>query len=94
MNKFIAKAMLANNKIGCDTVQLDPRGMDEAIVGTRKKGKKTHLVYSYRRLVEYFRKDMPEDDAVEWIEYNTVRALPYMCGPKLVEPIIRRERGW
>ena len=94
MNKFIKKAMEANNKIGVDTVQLDPRGMDEAIIGTRKKKDgKTHLVYSYRELIRYFRKDMgTTEDAIEWIEYNTVRAIPYMAGPKMAEPLIRRER--
>ena len=47
-----------------------------------------HVIYSHNKLVdavaEYLLKknDIPEDEAVnqaiEWIDYNTIRALPYM----------------
>lgn len=37
------------------------------------------LVYSYERLVESLAKAYgSEEDAVEWLEYNTIRSLPYM----------------
>lgn len=39
------------------------------------------VVYSYEKLVEALTKHWNlEDDteAIEWIEYNTIRALPYM----------------
>lgn len=37
------------------------------------------LVYSYERLVESLAKVYgSEEDAVEWLEYNTIRSLPYM----------------
>lgn len=38
-----------------------------------------HLIYSYERLVESLSKVYgSETDAVEWLEYNTIRSLPHM----------------
>ena len=46
-----------------------------------------HVVYSHMKMVEYLTEEymgygVPEDDAEsearEWIEYNTMRAIPYM----------------
>lgn len=37
------------------------------------------LVYSYEKLVESLAKEYgTETDAIEWLEYNTLRSLPYM----------------
>lgn len=40
-------------------------------------------VYDFEKMVDWLVKDrgMSDLDAVEWIEYNTIRALPY-AGPK------------
>ena len=36
-------------------------------------------VYDYDLMIEYLiDKGMTEDEAIEWIDYNTVRALPYV----------------
>ena len=45
-------------------------------------------IYDYELMVESLMEDdeMDEIDAIEFIEYNTIRALPYM-GPKA--PIIK-----
>ena len=38
-----------------------------------------HIVYSYERLVESLAKAYGSElDAMEWIDYNTIRSLPYM----------------
>ena len=38
-----------------------------------------HLVYSYDRLVESLSKIYGStEDAIEWLEYNTIRSLGYM----------------
>lgn len=38
-----------------------------------------HLVYSYERLINSLGKVYGSTtDAVEWLEYNTIRSLPYM----------------
>ena len=50
-----------------------------------------HLVYSYERLVESLGKAYgSEEDAIEWLEYNTYRAIPYMAHDG-IEPIIIHE---
>lgn len=38
------------------------------------------LIYSYEKLVESLSKQegVSETDAIEWLEYNTIRSLPYM----------------
>lgn len=53
-----------------------------------------HLVYSYERLVESLGKTYgSEEDAIEWLEYNTLRAIPYMASEGN-EPIIIHEIGY
>ena len=39
-----------------------------------------HVVYSYEKCVQCLveRDDMSEEEAMEWIDYNTIRAIPYM----------------
>lgn len=50
-----------------------------------------HVVYSYERLVESLGKAYDsEEDAIEWLEYNTIRAIPYMASEGN-EPIIIHE---
>ncbi len=55
------------------------------------------LVYSYDKLVdslsrEYRQEDQTEEDAqmsaIEWLDYNTLRAIPYMESQGLLAPII------
>lgn len=50
-----------------------------------------HLVYSYEKLIESLAKAYgSETDAIEWLEYNTIRSLSYM-GSYGNEPIIIHE---
>lgn len=51
------------------------------------------LVYSYERLVESLAKVYgSEEDAVDWLEYNTIRSLPYMSSYGNI-PLIIHEFG-
>lgn len=36
-------------------------------------------IYNYEKMVEYLinKQDMTEEEAIEWIDYNTIRALAY-----------------
>lgn len=56
---------------------LDNHTYDRSIVGITVNGK---LVYDYEKMVEEFMDDEECDEleALEWLEYNTMRALPYM----------------
>ena len=50
---------------------------DTAILGYTDDGR---LVYLYEKMVDWLVKNdnMTPDDAVEWLDYNTIRAIPYM----------------
>jgi hypothetical protein len=57
--------------------RFDLPDFDDAIVGYTTDGR---LVYSYEAMVEVLmdRDGMSVDDACEFLEYNTLRTLPYM----------------
>jgi len=59
-----------------DVLLLDPIGLDKAIVGISSDDR---AVYDYDKLVEAFCEvdNMTEEEAVEWIDYNVLRSLPY-----------------
>lgn len=50
---------------------------DTALIGVTEDDR---AVYDFDKMVEWLMEDegFTYDDAVEWIEYNTIRALPYM----------------
>ena len=60
-----------------DTVYFTSPDFLDAIIGISDDG---HLVYSYSKMVEslMLTESMGYEDAVEFIDYNTVRAIPYM----------------
>lgn len=65
---------------------LDDMSYDNSIIGLTDDRR---LVYSYDKMVEEIMKDKgwSYDDAVEWVEYNTLRAIPYGSSTGLA-PII------
>ena len=60
---------------------------ETAVIGVDTEGR---VVYSFEKMVKYLidNEKMTEEEAIEWIEYNTIRALPYMGGKA---PIIVKE---
>ena len=50
---------------------------DDALVGITEDGR---AVYDYYKMVKWLMKeeDWTELEAIEWVEYNTLRAIPYM----------------
>lgn len=58
-------------------ILLDNHAYDKSIVGITEDGR---LVYNFEQMVEEFAEDegCDETEALEWLEYNTLRALPYM----------------
>lgn len=68
------------NKLPPDAVVFDNHSYDNSIIGTTFDGR---AIYDFNKMVEELMSDegWNEIDAIEWIEYNTMRALPY-CGEK------------
>lgn len=69
------KEWLCDNDYG-DTIVLDSPDYLSAIIGITDEGR---LIYSYNKMVEHLMETdgMDADEAMEFIDYNTVRALPY-----------------
>ncbi len=76
-----------------DFVALEPQdNFNEAIVGFDEK--QNRLIYSYEKIVDVYAEMFLEEDkthpndemalhvaydnAVEWVDFNTLRAIPYM----------------
>lgn len=62
---------------GDDTVLLDGPEFDGGLVGVTTDGR---LVYSYDKLAEALceANRWSREDAIDWIEFNTIRSLPYI----------------
>ena len=67
-----------------DSIVFDNPSFDNSIVGLTENGE---TVYDYdRMLAEYCRDNKCEiEDAIDWIDYNTIRTIPYITG---IRPII------
>lgn len=59
-----------------DAVLLEGPEFDDGIIGTTSDGR---VAYSYSKLTESLgsRGGWTYEDAVEWLDYNTLRSLPY-----------------
>lgn len=62
---------------------------DTALIGVTEDGR---AVYDYNLMVEWLveEEDMTEEEAIEWINFNTLRALPYFGegAPIVMYPLI------
>lgn len=72
-----------------DSVLLDPVDLDAAVIGHTDEGR---VIYDYEKLVKAFMDTdgMTDEEAREWIDYNTLRALPYAGekAPIVMYPIV------
>ena len=62
-----------------DAIVFDNMSYDGSIVGVTTDGR---VVYDYDKMVEELMEDegWSYEDAAEWIDYNTIRSIPY-AGP-------------
>jgi hypothetical protein len=71
------------------SVVFDNYAYDNSIIGISTDGR---VVYSYEKMIEELVQDegMSEIEAMEWINYNTVRALHYggQDGPIICEGLM------
>ena len=61
-----------------DVVILEDPDYDSAIIGVSESGR---VIYDYDKMVEWLMETdgMSQEDAVDFIDYNTIRALPYFA---------------
>lgn len=59
-----------------DVIVLTNYSYDDALIGVTTDNR---AVYDYDKMVEWLceKESFTPDEAIEWIEYNTIRALPY-----------------
>ena len=73
-----------------DAIVFDNMSYDGSIVGVTTDGR---VVYDYDKMVEELMQDeeWSYEDAAEWIDYNTIRALPYAGenGPIIMYPVLK-----
>lgn len=70
--------------LGYESVLLfESPSYETAFVGITEDSR---AVYDYDKMVEYLVKtdNMSEEDAMEFIDYNTIRSLPYYQGAPIV----------
>jgi len=67
------------NMLDDNAVVFDNPSFDKSIIGCTEDGA---VVYMYDKMVEELMEDdgIDEESAVEFIDYNTIRALPYASG--------------
>lgn len=60
-----------------DVVILANYSYDTALLGVTEDGR---AVYDYEKMIRWLidTEGWTQEEAIEWIEYNTIRALPYM----------------
>ena len=72
--------MTANEKLRDagweDVIIFDNFSYDDALIGVSEDGR---AVYDFDKMVEWLEltQGFTTEEAIEWIEYNTIRALPY-----------------
>ena len=59
-----------------DALVFDNPDFDEAIIGVSDDGR---VIYDYDAMIAYMaaQDDISEEEAMEFIEYNTIRSIPY-----------------
>lgn len=72
-----------------DVVIFENYSYDDALIGVTEDGR---AVYDFDRMVRWLveTEAFTPEEAIEWIEYNTIRALPYMGddAPIIIYPIV------
>lgn len=64
-------------KLPPDSIVLDDDSYDNSIIGVTLDGR---IIYDYDLMIDELMQDddCSMEEAIDWIEYNTLRAIPYM----------------
>ena len=70
-----------------ESILLQNYSYDSAIIGATKEGS---VLYDYDLMIQWLQETegFSCDDAVEWIEYNTLRAIPYFQSKGIIPTIV------
>lgn len=75
-----------------DVKYLSNYSYDSALIGISDDNR---AIYDFDKMIEWLieEEEMTAEDAIEWIEYNTIRAIPYMGdgAPIIMYPLERFE---
>ena len=77
-----------------DAVYFTDFGYDDAFIGVDTEGR---AVYDYSKMVDYLieKEGFSDIEAIEWVDYNTIRSLPYIdSSTKGKAPIIVYPTDW
>ena len=76
-----------------DVVVFNDKGYDDAIIGITTDGR---AVYNYEKMVAFLIEEGMDDiEAIDYIEYNTIRSLPYIDNKTNGKaPIIMYSKSW
>jgi hypothetical protein len=73
-----------------DALVFDNLAYDNAIIGISSDGR---VVYDYEKMIDglIVNEEFTYEDAAEWIDYNTIRSIPYYgnMAPIVMYPIWR-----
>lgn len=69
------------NKLPNKAIVFENESYDESIIGVSLEG---GVIYSYERMIEEYmvNHQCTYEEAIDWVEYNTIRALAYSPQPK------------
>ena len=73
-----------------NSILLENYSYDSAIIGATKEGS---VLYDYDLMIQWLQETegFSCDDAAEWIEYNTLRAIPYMYNHGIAPTIVYKD---
>ena len=82
--------MYNNKNLKENSILLENYSYEDAIIGVTETGS---VVYDFGLMVIWLCEveDFSYEDAIEWIEYNTIRALPYFQSKGIVPTIVYKD---
>jgi hypothetical protein len=88
LKKIISEMVIGDEELLDQIIILEGDEFADGFIGLSTDN---NVVYSYEKLVESLSKqdDWDETSAIEWLDYNTLRALPYIT--EGIAPIIIHE---
>lgn len=77
------RRMISEDYRSEDSIMLDEPSFDGSVIGITHDGS---IVYDYSRMITEMslEEDITAEEAEDFIQYNTIRAIPYMPDPRPV----------